>query len=93
MACCFKPRSTTDGSCGSDTSYPVVSANVAALPLIQLPTQLRHADLLTVGRTISSVDPAFVSQKLHLQGGRAPIRASKPVPRQALQNYQAGSVL
>ena len=68
MSCCFRPRTARDDSVHA--SYPVVSADWTSLPVIQLPAHLRHADLLTVSRTISNIDPVFVSQKLHLNGAR-----------------------
>jgi hypothetical protein len=67
MPCCFKPQLTLDDSIDRP-AYPVVSVDVASLPLIHLPGQLRHADLHTVSRTISEVNPVFASQELHLQG-------------------------
>ena len=67
MPCCFKPPATIDESIDRPT-FPMVSADIASLPLIHLPPQLQHADTQTVSRTISDVDHAFVSQQLHLKG-------------------------
>ncbi len=78
MSCCFRPRTARDDSTHT-AAYPVVSANLASLPLIQLPAHLHHADLFTVSRTISNIDPVFMSQKLHVKGAGS-VHASHPCP-------------
>ena len=67
MPCCFMAQTTIDESIDRP-AYPVVSVDVASLPLIHLPCQLRHADLQTTSRTISDINSTFVSQQLHLNG-------------------------